>query len=83
MRSKAWKELSKRADNLYPALCNLEKLSTDELRGLRSVCGRVTNTNCSWVAYRLAPMLAAEVNGEFMRRANARKQPQANRGTVK
>lgn len=83
MRSKAWKELSKRADNLYPALCNLEKLSTDELRGLRSVCGRVTDTNCSWVAYRLAPMLAAEVNSECMRRANARKKPQANRSSVK
>jgi len=79
MRSKAWKELSKRADNLYPALCNLETLTTNELRGLRAVCGMVSQTNCSWLAYRLAPMLADEVNGEFMRRANARRSTK-NRG---
>jgi len=74
MRSKAWKALDKRAHNLYPALCGLDSLSTDELRGLRVVCTKVNPTNCSWVTYLLAPLLAREINSEFMRRAAKRRQ---------
>lgn len=68
MRSKAWKELSKRAEHLYPALCNLEDMSTDELRALQAVCKRVSGTNCSWTAFLLAPILDREITGEFRRR---------------
>lgn len=68
MRSKAWKELSKRGDHLYPALTGLEEMPTDELRALLAVCSRVSTTNCSWVAYRLAPLLEREIKAEFYRR---------------
>lgn len=72
MTSKAWKELNKRADNLYPALTGLENMPTDELRALQAVCTRVTGTNCSWVAFLLAPILEREITGEFRRRAARR-----------
>lgn len=72
MRSKAWKELTKRANNLYPALCELADMPTNELRALRAVCERVSSTNCSWVAFLLAPLLKREIDGEFLRRSYAR-----------
>lgn len=68
MKSKAWKDLSKRADKLYLALCGLEKLPTNELKALQAVCRRVSQTNCSWLAFLLAPVLDREITGEFMRR---------------
>lgn len=83
MRSKAWKELSKRADHLYPALSNLEDLSTDELRALQAVCRRVSGTNCSWVAFILAPILDREITGEFRRRKAKRDQKrEAKQGSI-
>lgn len=72
MTSKAWKELNKRAENLHPALTGLEDMPTFELRALQAVCTRVTGTNCSWVAFLLAPLLEREITGEFRRRAARR-----------
>lgn len=66
------RELKERAKHLNAALSNLERLSHQRLVALRNACDGVSQTNCWWAVYELAPLLRRSINNEFARRVRAR-----------
>lgn len=72
MRSRNWKQLLTAAlDGVYPAL---EAMSDAELRLVIRAPKRRTQTNCWWVAYQAAPLLAVIAHDILQMRQQARRQ---------
>ena len=65
MAGKKWKRLidDDVLGGIYPAL---EAMSDNELRNVRSAPKKATTTNCWWLTYKLAPVLA-EIADDMLR----------------